>query len=67
MAYPVDDEMDGVLFRFWIRAAAYPGGWPGELMTALRDCHSPDDYRRALIGLAERKGVNLPHPEAPPR
>ncbi len=61
--YPFDDEMDGVLFRFWIRAASYPGGWPGDLMGALINCHTPDDYRRALCDLAEAKGVNLPNPK----
>lgn len=55
-----DDALDGVLFRFWIRAAAYPGGWPGELERVIRDCLTPADYRRALVDLAQRKGVNLP-------
>ncbi len=55
-----DDYLDGVLFRFWIRAASYPGGWPFELAQVLTPCHSPAEYRRALIDLAERKGVNLP-------
>lgn len=57
---PVDDEMDGVLFRFWIRAASYPGGFPSDLMRALTDCHTPDDYRQALVKLANEKGINLP-------
>jgi hypothetical protein len=57
---PVDDELDGVLFRFWIRAATYPGGWPADLAKALAKCHSVDDYRAALMLLANAKGVNLP-------
>ena len=60
---PDDDVLDGVLFRFWIRAATYPGGWPFELATALSPCQTPADYRAALIELAQRKGVNLPIPE----
>lgn len=57
-----DDSRDGVLFRFWIRAASYPGGFPAALMRALKDCHTPADYRRALTELAKDKGVNLPEP-----
>lgn len=57
-----DDALDGVLFRFWIRAASYHGGFPIELMKALSPCHTPAEYRRALLALAERKGVNLPMP-----
>ena len=30
-----DDYLDGVLFRFWIRAASYPGGWPSDTAAAL--------------------------------
>lgn len=56
------DELDGVLFRFWIRAASYPGGWPMDLMRTLRDCTTPEDYRKALLDLARSKGVNLPLP-----
>ncbi|KAB2752309.1 hypothetical protein [Brucella anthropi] len=55
-----DDSRDGILFRFWIRAASYPGGFPAALMRALKDCHTPADYRRALNDLAKEKGVNLP-------
>jgi hypothetical protein len=60
------DERDGVLFRFWCRAASYPGGWPGELSQLFhqefaREGHAtPEGYRRALFRLAEMKGVNLP-------
>lgn len=57
---PDGDELDGALFRFWIRAASYPGGWPGELMRALKDCTTPAEYRKALVGLAEAKRINLP-------
>ncbi|KAB2689711.1 hypothetical protein [Brucella tritici] len=57
-----DDSRDGILFRFWIRAASYPGGFPAALMRALKDCHTPADYRRALTELAKDKGVNLPEP-----
>ena len=57
---PDDDYLDGVLFRFWIRASSYPGGYPGEVMRALIDCHTPSEYRAALYELAREKGVNLP-------
>jgi hypothetical protein len=54
------DENDGVLFRFWIRAGSYPGGFPGETMAAILHCKTPADYRRALTDLATLKGVNFP-------
>ena len=62
-----DDDKDGVLFRFWIRAASWPGGWPGRLCELLKE-HTPTDgsnmlpkhYRAALMALAKEKGVNLP-------
>lgn len=57
-----DDYLDGVLFRFWIRAASYPGGWPSDLMRALMPCKTTAEYRAALIKLAQEKGVNLPTP-----
>jgi hypothetical protein len=56
----MDDERDGVLFRFWIRAASYPDGFPFALMEALHNCKTPEEYRKALTELAEKKGVNLP-------
>ena len=65
---PDDDYLDGVLFRFWIRAASYPGGWPGRLMQVMNeeigneDHANPAAYRRALMRLAQEKGVNLPEP-----
>ena len=62
-----DDMLDGVLFRFWIRAASWPGGWPGDLSRALTHCVTPADYRRALVKLASEKGVNLPMPEPAPQ
>lgn len=55
-----DDTRDGMLFRFWIRAASYPEGWPGALMVALTKCETPEEYRLALTLLAREKGVNLP-------
>jgi hypothetical protein len=55
-----DDDLDGVLFRFWIRAASYPGGWPSALAVALRTCTTVEEYRAALICFARDKGVNLP-------
>jgi hypothetical protein len=59
-----NDERDGVLFRFWIRAASYPGGWPSRLMQLIdeetKDGATPAGYRRALMRLAQEKGVNLP-------
>ena len=59
---PEDDDLDGVLFRFWIRAASYPGGWPSDLVRALTHCTTPAEYRAALMKLAAAKGVNLPEP-----
>jgi hypothetical protein len=58
-----DDDLDGVLFRFWIRAASYPGGWPSAVATALGPCKTPSEYRAALMKLAQEKGVNLPMPQ----
>lgn len=64
-----DDDLDGVLFRFWCRAASYPGGWPGRLMELMSEeikndgQAMPASYRRALLRLAMEKGVNLPRPE----
>lgn len=55
-----DDARDGILFRFWIRAASYPNGWPGDVAKALANCLTAADYRRALTELARTKGVNLP-------
>lgn len=61
-----DDALDGVLFRFWIRASSYPGGWPSAVMATIEkeiraEGHaSPAAYRRALLALAKEKGVNLP-------
>jgi hypothetical protein len=61
-----DDMRDGMLFRLWVRAASYPGGWPSRLAhliqeETVKDKHvTPAAYRRALMRLAEEKGVNLP-------
>lgn len=61
----LNDENDGILFRFWCRAASFPGGWPGRLSELMnqeitRDGFAtPAAYRRALMLLAEEKGVNL--------
>lgn len=62
-----DDIRDAMLFRFWCRAASYPGGWPGRLSQLFREeldgatsSTSPEVYRRALTRLAQEKGVNLP-------
>lgn len=66
MLDPTSDDLDGVLFRFWCRAASFPGGWPHRLMILMNEEHmkagqaTPQSYRRALIRLAEEKGVNLP-------
>lgn len=63
---PCNDDLDGVLFRFWCRAASYPGGWPGRLIEIFSEEASggrpmtPEGYRRALMKLATEKGVNLP-------
>lgn len=58
-----DDARDGVLFRFWIRAASFPDGWPAETARAIGRATTPAAYRRALTELAMSKGVNLPEPE----
>lgn len=62
-----DDIRDAMLFRFWCRAASYPGGWPMRLMDLFHEEKesdkaniTPDTYRRALTRLAQEKGVNLP-------
>lgn len=55
-----DDALDGVLFRFWTRAASE---FPGETMAAIMHCTNLTEYRSALLALAIRKGVNLPEPE----
>lgn len=62
-----DDYRDGVLFRFWIRMASYPGGSPIRLTEALSNMRKGDpgnisaaDYRKALTEFAQREGVNLP-------
>lgn len=55
-----DDTRDGILFRFWIKAGSYPGGWPSATAEAIGHCHTPEQYRVALTKLAIAKGVNLP-------
>lgn len=62
-----DDARDGALFRFWIRAANYPGGWPTRLIELFfvhgpkgDENMRPEHYRAALMALAKEKGVNLP-------
>jgi hypothetical protein len=55
-----DDTRDGMLFRFWIKAGSYPGGYPAETMAAIEHCRTPEQYRVALTELAIKKGVNLP-------
>ena len=64
-----DDIRDAMLFRFWCRAASYPGGWPQRLMDLFHEerkaggegaSMTADAYRRALTKLAHEKGVNLP-------
>ena len=62
-----DDTRDGILFRLWIKAGSYPGGWPGRLMELFHE-HGPKNgdnlqprhYRAALMALAKEKGINLP-------
>jgi hypothetical protein len=64
--YADDDMRDGILFRLWVRAASYPGGWPSRLSQLIQEettaegHASPATYRRALMRLAAEKGVNLP-------
>lgn len=66
MTDPEDDARDGILFRFWIRAASYPEGWPSRLIELIQEENTrdgratPASYRRALRRLAAEKGVNLP-------
>lgn len=52
-----NDELDGVLFRFWIRMAA---DQPGATAIALMACTTADDYRQALRKLAKQLKINLP-------
>jgi hypothetical protein len=60
------DERDGVLFRFWIRMASYPGGSPLKLIKAFGNMRqdgghiTPADYRKALTELAIQERINLP-------
>lgn len=54
-----NDEHDGSLFRFWIRAASQ---FPGETMRAIGRATTPAEYRKALIELAVSKQINLPPP-----
>lgn len=54
-----NDEHDGALFRFWIRAGSQ---FPGETAKAITNATSPAEYRKALIELAARKMINLPPP-----
>ena len=58
-----DELLDGVLFRFWIRAGSYPGGWPTDCIKAISKCTTESQYRISLIALANSKGVNLPNPD----
>lgn len=55
-----DDMRDGLLFRFWIRMASYPGGSPSKLIKALHNCTTVEQYRAALMQLAKEEGINLP-------
>jgi hypothetical protein len=56
-----NDERDGVLFGFWIKATSF---WPSRLMQLMaeenKDGASIVGWRRALMRLAQEKGVNLP-------
>lgn len=66
MTDDMDDFRDGILFRLWCRAASYPGGWPSRLSQLIQEeCAvsgrgEPQAYRRALMRLAQEKGINLP-------
>ncbi|WP_336801748.1 hypothetical protein [Kaistia sp. MMO-174] len=53
-----NDDLDAILFRFWIRAASE---FPSETMIALCSATTADAYRVALLNLARVKKVNLPH------
>lgn len=55
-AYHENDDLDGALFRFWCRAASYPGGWPTATMRALHDCRTLPEYRYALCKFAQAMG-----------
>ena len=56
-----DDMFDGVLFRFWIRAASE---FPGETAIAITRCLTPADYRLALAALAIKHRINFPVKES---
>lgn len=51
---------DGILFRFWVHMAAQQ---PGKVANALLHCLTPEDYRRALLKVAEAERINLPSSE----
>lgn len=55
-----EDIRDAMLFRFWCRAASSGSGLVNETANALTHCLTVEDYRKALIDLARRNGVNLP-------
>lgn len=57
-----DDARDGVLFRFWIRAASE---FPGETARAIAHATTPAEYRQALTELAKGKRINLPGTDIP--
>lgn len=52
-----NDDLDAVLFRFWIRAASE---FPSETMIAICSAKTADEYRVALLNLARVKKMNLP-------
>ena len=58
-AYCENDDIDGALFRFWCRAASYPGGWSTATMRALHDCRTLPEYRYALCKFAHAIGAAI--------
>jgi hypothetical protein len=54
------DDLDGVLFRYWVRKASEE---PGRTAQAIARCLTPDEYRHALLEMAREDRLNLPEPQ----
>lgn len=52
-----EDIRDAILFRLWIRLCERCAG---RVAVALAHCIRPQEYRTALIKLAQEEGINLP-------
>jgi hypothetical protein len=52
-----EDIRDATLFRLWIRLCET---CPDRVASSLAHCIQPEEYRAALIKLAQEEGLNLP-------